>query len=495
MDPDELALARTQGLDLGDTDPIARTAAAEVPAAEVSPAGSLRAARIGRHAILRPLGEGAMGTVYLAYDEELDRKVALKLLHGETSGGTEGRARLIREAQALARLSHPNVVQIHEIGEHQGQVFVAMEHVDGATLSAWQRAEPRPLAAILRAYHQAGEGLLAAHRAGLVHRDFKPDNVLVGLDGRVRVADFGLARRDLAPAADLAATAPAAPVDVSATAIGAIVGTPAYMSPEQFRGRTADARSDIFSFCVALWEAVHGERPFAGATVHELADSVTAGRLRPPARELPARLQRALERGLAVDPDARWSTLEPLLAALAVDPEADPSGAARERRIFAGLAGLVGLCFFAVMGSAIARGEELVRARIIELGALGVLLLLVLTFAFRRSLLRNRYHRRVIQVFVVVAAVSASQRTFAILHGTPLVVVIVDTVHIIAAVTFIAAAFFVRWMALLSAYAAVAIVLAYVDPSLFPSALAVLFPAIALTAGWFWRRDARRGAP
>jgi predicted Ser/Thr protein kinase len=492
MDSDELALARTQG-NVDPTDPLSRTAIALADAdADASTLGSpLRAARIGRHAILRQLGAGGMGVVYAAYDEELDRKVALKLLHGETGGDSEGQARLVREAQALARLSHPNVVQIHEIGEHRGHVFVAMEYVDGVTLDAWQRSEKRSLPAILAAYHQAGEGLQAAHRAGLVHRDFKPENVLVGHDGRIRVADFGLARRDAATDPAAAASALAADDDATST-YGAVAGTPAYMSPERFRGSPADARSDIFSFCVALWEALHGERPFAGRHVHELAVSVTTGNRRPPTVELPARLQHALERGLAVDPDARWPTMEPLLAAIAVDPDADPSSAARQRRTFLLAIGALISVFLAMFTAAAYVGEALLRTLIVAFGLLSVTVLAALVYAFRRSLLRNRYHRRVLTTLAILAVVSTSQRIFGLLHDAPLIIVMVDTVHIFAAVTLMAAIFFVRWMAVLTGLCVVAIVLAYVAPQLYPSALLVALPTLLVTLGVLWSRDAAR---
>ncbi len=512
-DPDDLALSATHAPDLPD--PLSRTALAvdrspaaarsELaldatlgPAAGASVSGPLRTSRIGRHAILRQLGAGGMGVVFAAYDEELDRKVALKLLHAETSGGTEGRARLLREAQSLARLSHPNVVQIHDIGEHRDQVYVAMEFVDGTTLDVWQRAAGRTLAEILRAYHQAGEGLFAAHRAGLVHRDFKPDNVLVGDDGRVRVADFGLARRGLGDATrpDHAPAAPAElgrSADASTTAAGAIVGTPAYMAPEQFQGVPTDARGDIFSFCAALWEALHGERPFAGHSVHELALSVTAGARRRPARELPARLQRALERGLAVDPDARWPTMEPLLAAIAVDPEADPSSAARQRRIFTAVVMVMSLTFLSQLAGALTTGEAVVRRWIVVFGVVGVGVLAVLLWVFRGSLLRNRYHRGVLTVVLILALVSTSQRVFGVLHGAPLVVIIVDTLHIVAAITLTAALLFVRWMGLVAIYCVAAIVLAYVEPRAFPGALLFFLPLAMGTMGYFWRRDAIRG--
>ena len=200
---------------------------------------------LGRYVILETLGAGAMGIVYGAYDPDLGRKVALKVLRGATD--EETRARLLREAQALARLSHPNVVAIHDLGTDRGRVFLAMELIEGDTLAAWLRGRPRPQA-VIDALVSAGRGLAAAHAAGLVHRDFKPANVLVGEDGRARVTDFGLAHGDEGPAAGHGAA-----------------GTPAYMAPEQRVGGPTDARSDQYAFCATLHEALSGQRPPAGA--------------------------------------------------------------------------------------------------------------------------------------------------------------------------------------------------------------------------------------
>jgi len=257
--------------------------------------------RLGRYRLLGRLGEGGMGTVFAAHDEQLDRRVAVKLLH--TTRGKSGAtplARLRREAQALARLSHPNVVQVFEIDEFDGQAFVAMELVRGVTLRAWLAQRTRGLDEILEVFIQAGHGLAAAHAAGLVHRDFKPENVLVGGDGRVRVVDFGLVRGD--PAFDLHDDPTPRPRDPGLTETGAVLGTPAYMAPEQAGGDLpVDARSDQYSLCVALHEALHGTRPGTPST------ATTA---------IPGRVGAALRRGLKVDPQARFPTMHALLAAL-----------------------------------------------------------------------------------------------------------------------------------------------------------------------------------
>jgi serine/threonine protein kinase len=294
--------------------------AVALPAADRIPAG----ATVGRYEIVKTLGQGGMGIVYLAYDPTLDRPVALKLLRPELRGA---QARLLREGQSVARLAHPNVVRVFDVGTDHDDLFIAMEYVDGATLGRWLRAERRQPRAIFELFAAAGRGLAAAHAAGLVHRDFKPDNVLVGRDGRVVVTDFGLARLDAdeALAADAdpdAARAPAKPwLTVTLTRTGSLMGTPAYMSPEQLRGEVADARSDQFGFCVAHWEALFGQRPFAlpeRASLDEVRDAVDLGVVAPatPTPKALGPAERALRRGLSLDPADRFPDMDALLAAL-----------------------------------------------------------------------------------------------------------------------------------------------------------------------------------
>jgi tetratricopeptide (TPR) repeat protein/predicted Ser/Thr protein kinase len=279
--------------------------------------------KLGRYIVIGRLGAGGMGVVYSAYDPELDRKVALKLLLPGTASG-EAAARLMREAQAMAKLSHPNVVPVYDVGTHEEQVYVAMEFVRGGSLRDWLAKEQRSWKEIVELFIQAGRGLAAAHEAGIIHRDFKPDNVLMGERGRARVTDFGLARA-ATEGTDAAATE-AAVSSVLATPLtqhGAAIGTPAYMAPEQFFGGTIDHHTDQWAFCVALWEALYGCRPFSGDTMVELAASVRARRFTSPApehaegshtqRTVPKWLRRALERGLS---DDRWPTMDALLAVL-----------------------------------------------------------------------------------------------------------------------------------------------------------------------------------
>ena len=278
--------------------------------------------RVGRYYVLEGLGAGGMGVILAAYDPELDRRVAVKLLRA--GPGPLASARLLREAQALARVSHPNVVQIHDTGVQDDQVFLAMELVDGVNLRVWLDEGPRPWRTILRVFVEAGRGLAAAHAAGIVHRDFKPENVLIGRDGRARVADFGLARQ-VAETSDVAATEPVPSTSLAAslTASGAILGTPAYMSPEQFAGTRADERSDLFSFCVALYEALYRRRPFAGDDLPTLVGNMLSGRVQdPPAGPVPRTILALLRRGLAHAPAARPASMEALLAGLTYDPSA-----------------------------------------------------------------------------------------------------------------------------------------------------------------------------
>jgi tetratricopeptide (TPR) repeat protein len=299
--------------------------------------------RIGRFVVLGTLGRGGMGTVYEAFDRTLDRTVAVKILHPDVTGLDQ--KRLIREAQALAQLSHPNVVQVYEAGELGGQSFVAMELVQGRTLRRWLGQEPRPgWRACVEIYMQAGAGLAAAHDKGLVHCDFKPSNAIVDDKGRVRVLDFGLARaaRELAldsrvPATKRRVDEPANRTWSSETA--AVMGTPAYMPLEQMKGEEVDARGDQFSFCVALYEAVYGHRPFEGQSLGELREAREAERIvaAPRNTKVPAKLREILVRGLAADPERRWRSMQALLDQLR------PLYAPRRRRNLLVLSGALAL--------------------------------------------------------------------------------------------------------------------------------------------------------
>ena len=292
--------------------------------------------RVGRYLVLSALGAGGMGVVFAAYDPQLDRKVALKVLRANLGANTkEARARLKREAQAIARLSHPNVVGVYEVGAmDDGDVYIAMEFVEGDTLTTWLKRWPRSWREILEVFHQAGRGLAAAHSVGLLHRDFKPDNVLVGGDGRVRVTDFGLARSVVVPEGpaepgplhfrpeEVAHPRPeASPLHAELTATGTVLGTPRYMAPEQLTGPDIDARSDQFSFCVALYEALYGTHPLPDASAASMLEHDAPASAPPEHTRVPAAIGRAVQRGLARDRARRFPSMEVLLAALVAPVE------------------------------------------------------------------------------------------------------------------------------------------------------------------------------
>ncbi len=313
---------------------------------------------LGRYVLREKIGEGGMGIVYAAYDTKLRRKVALKLL---TVDHPDLRRRLVREARAMARLSHPNTVEIHEVGEFHDQAFIAMEYIDGVTLREWLSAKSRTIPEILTVFLAAGRGLAAAHARGLVHRDFKPANVMIDATGRARVMDFGVARiqttdddrEDFVKSNDSILTHP-----------GTLIGTPCYMSPEQACCEPTDARSDQFSFCVALYEALYASRPFAsvGGAIPCFVD-LEQTTPRPGAR--PANLTRGLERvvfhGLRLDPAQRYASMTELLTKIeqCIGLQ-EPAGRRTTSRRSWAAATVVGL---AVIGAALFAGFEIHHTR------------------------------------------------------------------------------------------------------------------------------------
>jgi serine/threonine-protein kinase len=361
---DDVAMAKTMPGE-GSAPTLTSSSAPEAPAAsaDVPAPGEL----IDRFVVIEQIGAGGMAVVVSAQDPDLDRKVAIKLLRAEVwrgdRTGTQGRQRLLREAQAMARLAHPNVVAVHQVGTWRDQVYVAMEHVDGQTLGAWLDEKPRGWREVVDVFVQAGRGLAAAHRAGLVHRDFKPDNVLIGRDGRVRVGDFGLVSTAGAPVEETpvpVSSGPLTPIPLSSslTRTGMVLGTPAYMPPEQHERKPVDARADQFAFCVALHQGLYGDRPFPGDTYDALLDSIRHGRVRePPAATLvPPRLRQVILRGLEYRAEDRFASMDELLDALTDDPDA----ARRGRRRALAVAGAF-VTLGAVTVFALARGPAPAR--------------------------------------------------------------------------------------------------------------------------------------
>jgi serine/threonine protein kinase len=468
--------------------------------------------RMGRFVILGRLGRGGMGVVYSAYDPVLDRRVALKLLRPGPRGDVERmRARLQREAQALARLSHPNVVPVYDVGILGDDVFIVMEFVVGQTLRAW--APGRPWHEVLAAYLQAARGLSAAHAVGLVHRDIKPDNIMVGEDGRVRVLDFGLVRGyepepDVQPAGNRAATSPpaagvgidtvmgaldtmpltpgdaapyaggAATVEVAGqgrarerlTATEAIMGTPAYMAPEQLRGSGVGPHSDQFGFCAALYEGLYGEHAVATRDLAALVDEAHALRVitpenrdatfpgprEPPASSpLPPALWPIVRRGLSADAARRWPSMDALIDALSAvladydHTLADP-GVHRFQRLTLAAVGSIGL--LALLGLIYANARGMTAEMYTPGATLMVNLIMFLTGGAFLVVARMRwktveYLRRFIEVFVVYQGGIVLNDIVGIWLGRPLYQTVLADLVMMGAVFALASLMFARWLA------------------------------------------------
>ncbi len=301
-----------------------------------------------RYVIDAVLGRGGMGTVYLARDITLDREVALKLHRAGSNS-----ERLHREAMAMAKLAHPNVVTVFEVATVDDRLYVAMEYVRGETLRGWRGAKAYNWREIMAMLLETGNGLAAAHAAGLVHRDFKPENVLVGDDGRPRVGDFGLARVGASPTGEKPLSK-STPLDARMTVTGMLLGTPAYMAPEQINGDVVDARCDQFAFCVVAWELLYGRRPFLGATLAALEESIIKQQpWLPPKSDVPPRVRAVLERGLAVLPASRYPDMPALLSALR-----EAAVPRTKRRLALALAGVVVLAGAGIGGLALVRDRD-----------------------------------------------------------------------------------------------------------------------------------------
>ncbi len=288
----------------------------DAPSADTTEVATLSGREVGDYVLGPVIGSGGMGVIYSAVDAKLHRKVAIKVIRGQVSAAFTDYAssRLVREAQTMARLSHPNVVTIYQVGTIDDQVYVAMEFIDGQTLTQWLETARPTWRQALDVVMQAGRGLEAAHAAGVIHRDFKPDNILIGRDGRVLVTDFGLARAGLG--IETPPSSVGLPKDANLTMTGAIMGTPAYMSPEQHEGRKSDARSDQYSYCITLYEALYQQRPFVGESWDDLAvakENCTIAPV-PSGSRVPRWLRGIIVRGLSTNPEERFPGMTDVLA-------------------------------------------------------------------------------------------------------------------------------------------------------------------------------------
>ncbi|HEY0136186.1 MAG TPA: serine/threonine-protein kinase [Nannocystis sp.] len=492
-------------------------------------------ARIGRFAVLRQLGEGGMGVVYSAYDEELDRRVALKLLRPGRDNSPRNQARMQREARAMAKLSHPNVVQVYEVGRFEEQVFVAMEFVQGRTLGVWLRAQERSWLEIIGVMIQAGRGLQAAHEAGVIHADFKPDNVLIDAEDRVRVVDFGLSRRADPASASLRAAAssstaggsrtgtaeagasqPAASLSLRAVprptidldesgrlrpgeeprSNARIAGTPAYMAPEQHRHHPADQRSDQFSFCVTLFTALYGKHPFAGGSLLELVINLTDGKMHPPPADtqVPANVHAVVVRGLAVEREARWPSLAEMLDALEKasgrdkDPEFDLSVAKHQRVVLAGIvaASSLGMSIWVILGSA---KDLMPSPQVNAMAGAGInAVLFTIIFVFRGPLLKNTINRRVTAWLVVSSIAMLVHRVITMLLDVPVPTTMALDLLLLGSIAALAATTVERWIGWTATLLLTSAMLAALLPGFSSVILAIAVVGVFCLAVLFWSR-------
>lgn len=378
-----------------------------------------RAAQLGRFTILQQLGVGGMGCVLAAYDPHLDRKVALKILHRQPGANRRQRDWTLREARALARVAHPHVVAVHEVGEAEEQVYLALEFVDGVTLRRWQSSTARSWRNVLRMYLLAGEGLLAAHQAGVIHRDFKPDNVLVGRNGLPKVADFGIACLHTTLETDAQEEEPSGAAVAAPLAASTLVvqgpawtdggtdessrntqgsrraGTLGYMSPEQRSGGVVSAASDQWSFCAALYEALCGHLPDGVPACRAGTESATRlTELEAAAAQsgVPPGLFAILARGLASEASRRYDGMGQLLAALRAEYDQGPAAARHATRAMVFVMSIVTLLLWLIIQYIASK-----KARIIQYGV-GIsssmlLSTLLLGYRYRFSLRINPFHR------------------------------------------------------------------------------------------------------
>lgn len=381
--------------------------------------------QIDRYVILHQLGAGGMGAVFAAYDEKLDRKVALKLLHNHGNTPEHQHQRIVREAKALARVTHARVVAVYDVGEADGQVYLAMEFINGKTLRAWQSAEARTWRETLGMYLHVGAGLHAAHQSGIVHRDFKPDNVLVGKDGLPRVADFGIARIDSRYADDI--EAPEAPnmqpVEFMASHVtagtsgGSVVGTLAYMSPEHHHGARVHARSDQWSYCAALYEALYGRLPFEGTNAGEHAAAIRGPLRSPPAdSSVPPEIFRLLSRGLEAEPSARFPDMQALLDQIATEYEQSAGAAALSQRVLIGIVAFACFCVWLLLQYLLGHHARIVSyALTLSFGLVAATL--AAGYQHRDTLRLNAFHRAIWALLLVTFIQNLFIRAIFTLRG------------------------------------------------------------------------------
>ena len=487
-----------------------RAMLAEAEAATVLEGPPDRAARedaspdprmIGPFEVVRRLGEGGMGVVYEAHDARLDRRVAVKLVRlgrgSSSNSGAIGQTRLLKEARALAKVVHPNVVAIHEVGVVDDEVFIVMELVEGETLGEWLRRESRSWRDVLAKYVGAGRGLAAAHAAGIVHRDFKPDNVLVGKDGRPRVLDFGLARASGAASGPSVSPSPSTPglTSIDLTFGGAVIGTPSYMSPEHFRGVAIDPRSDQFSFAVALYRGLFGAAPFEGKDFGALRDAVLAGAPpEAPPSDVPPAVIEALLRALSAPPDERFPSMTELLAVLegelATSAELDPSRSRNKRRLAAVVLTLTAAATAIPVGDGPPAASTAGGLLVLGFVALGTLL--VLGLVFRRMLVESAYNRRVAALFTLPVIGFIVHRALAVRLGSRVSDILVADAISMAVLLGFAGIAVERWMGIGALLCVGYALLATLFPSWAAPGFASLLCLLATVPVVYWRTPRAR---
>jgi eukaryotic-like serine/threonine-protein kinase len=455
-----------------------------------APPPLVRPSTVGRFTVLGKVGEGGMGVVFRGRDPTLDRDVALKLVNH--SGGDDGQRRLLREAQAMARVAHPNVVPVYEVGVHRDQVFVAMELVRGTTMKDWLRAGPRTWRSVLQVIVDAGRGLAAAHRAGLLHRDVKPDNLLIGDDGRARIADFGLARAADVPAPASTTT----PVDLGGTltADGMVVGSPGFMSPEHFIG-TVTPFADQWSLAATAYHGLFGTVPYVAASLGALREAVLSGQPpTPPRTDAPPAAVAAILRGLARHPADRFPSVEALVdalvAVLAVDPDHDANRFRRQRRglaIAIAAGGVASFVFRSVVSGFRYDGGMVAH---LAQAIIGLVIMVSITVGFRRALWGTTHDRRFMSLVLVTLAAITVHRAVA-LDADVVTVLRGDAVYtggllVLGAVTI------ERWLAVSAALMAAFLATSFLLPSIAAPAFGPVLASTLALGIWFWRvRDER----